>query len=171
MYDNGTGVPEDDTEAVKWYRLAEDQGDADAKARLKELAPQTTRKEQLLSATASTPAQSISLMALSATDKQRADIWGCQCKFSAKGPARTVLIAGEEKALYRLNDGAKLCAAPDDQVLFDGAFSFSCGRDSLSVTLFGEETPSGDGHSSKARLNVTGASGAITVTGTWECGC
>jgi TPR repeat protein len=43
MYDNGTGVPEDDTEAVKWYRLAADQGDADAKARLKELAPQVSK--------------------------------------------------------------------------------------------------------------------------------
>ena len=28
MYDNGEGVPEDDTQAVKWYRLAADQGNA-----------------------------------------------------------------------------------------------------------------------------------------------
>ena len=33
-YDNGIGVPEDDTEAVKWYRLAADQGDADAQLNL-----------------------------------------------------------------------------------------------------------------------------------------
>jgi len=25
MYDNGRGVPQDDTEAVRWYRLAADQ--------------------------------------------------------------------------------------------------------------------------------------------------
>ena len=30
MYANGEGVPEDDAEAVKWYRLAADQGDAGA---------------------------------------------------------------------------------------------------------------------------------------------
>ena len=30
MYDNGEGVPENDAEAVKWYRKAADQGDADA---------------------------------------------------------------------------------------------------------------------------------------------
>jgi TPR repeat protein len=29
MYANGEGVPEDDAEAVKWYRLAADQGDAE----------------------------------------------------------------------------------------------------------------------------------------------
>ena len=34
MYDNGTGVPEDDVEAVKWYRLAADQGDANAQGLL-----------------------------------------------------------------------------------------------------------------------------------------
>ena len=28
MYDNGEGVPEDDGEAVKWYRKAAEQGDA-----------------------------------------------------------------------------------------------------------------------------------------------
>ena len=28
MYSNGEGVPEDDTEAVKWYRLAAEQGNA-----------------------------------------------------------------------------------------------------------------------------------------------
>ena len=30
MYDRGVGVPEDDTEAVRWYRLAAEQGDAPA---------------------------------------------------------------------------------------------------------------------------------------------
>ena len=30
MYANGEGVPEDDAEAVRWYRLAADQGHADA---------------------------------------------------------------------------------------------------------------------------------------------
>ena len=30
MYDNGEGVPQDDTEAVKWYRLAAQQVDAEA---------------------------------------------------------------------------------------------------------------------------------------------
>ena len=30
MYDTGRGVPQDDAEAVRWYRLAADQGDADA---------------------------------------------------------------------------------------------------------------------------------------------
>ena len=30
MYDTGAGVPEDDTEAVRWYRLAADQGHASA---------------------------------------------------------------------------------------------------------------------------------------------
>ena len=28
MYDSGEGVPEDDKEAVKWYRLAAEQGNA-----------------------------------------------------------------------------------------------------------------------------------------------
>jgi len=30
MYDKGKGVPQDDAEAVKWYRKAADQGHADA---------------------------------------------------------------------------------------------------------------------------------------------
>ena len=30
MYDNGLGVPQDPKEAVKWYRLAAEQGDVDA---------------------------------------------------------------------------------------------------------------------------------------------
>ena len=30
MYANGLGVPQDDAEAVRWYRLAADQGNADA---------------------------------------------------------------------------------------------------------------------------------------------
>ena len=34
MYANGEGVPEDDAEAVKWYRLAADQGDANAQFNL-----------------------------------------------------------------------------------------------------------------------------------------
>jgi TPR repeat protein len=34
MYDNGRGVPEDDVEAVRWYRLAPDQGDAGAQHNL-----------------------------------------------------------------------------------------------------------------------------------------
>ena len=34
MYANGRGVPEDDTEAVRWYRLAADQGNAAAQVNL-----------------------------------------------------------------------------------------------------------------------------------------
>ena len=34
MYANGRGVEQDDAEAVKWYRLAAEQGDADAQANL-----------------------------------------------------------------------------------------------------------------------------------------
>ena len=34
MYDNGEGVPENDAEAVKWYRKAADQGDAIAQSNL-----------------------------------------------------------------------------------------------------------------------------------------
>ena len=34
MYDNGQGVPQDYSEAVKWYRLAADQGDAYAQNNL-----------------------------------------------------------------------------------------------------------------------------------------
>jgi TPR repeat protein len=34
MYSNGTGVQEDQTEAVKWYRMAAEQGDADAQHNL-----------------------------------------------------------------------------------------------------------------------------------------
>ena len=30
MYDSGRGVPQDATEAIRWYRLAADQGFADA---------------------------------------------------------------------------------------------------------------------------------------------
>ena len=34
MYDNGMGVPENDAEAVKWYRKAADQGYAEAQSNL-----------------------------------------------------------------------------------------------------------------------------------------
>ncbi len=34
MYARGDGVPEDDTEAVRWYRKAAEQGDARAQAML-----------------------------------------------------------------------------------------------------------------------------------------
>ena len=34
MYDNGNGVPENDAEAVKWYRKAADQGNAKAQYNL-----------------------------------------------------------------------------------------------------------------------------------------
>ncbi len=34
MYDNGRGVPQDYKTAVKWYRLAAEQGDADAQGNL-----------------------------------------------------------------------------------------------------------------------------------------
>ena len=34
MYTNGRGVPKDDVQAVKWYRLAADQGNAFAQAHL-----------------------------------------------------------------------------------------------------------------------------------------
>ena len=34
MYDIGDGVPENDAEAVKWYRKAAEQGDADAQSNL-----------------------------------------------------------------------------------------------------------------------------------------
>ena len=34
LYDKGEGVPQDDTEAVRWYRLAADQGHADAQHNL-----------------------------------------------------------------------------------------------------------------------------------------
>ena len=37
MYGNGGGVPEDDKEAVKWYKLAAEQGNADAQERYGEL--------------------------------------------------------------------------------------------------------------------------------------
>ena len=34
MYANGKGIPQDYREALKWYRLAADQGDADAQLNL-----------------------------------------------------------------------------------------------------------------------------------------
>ncbi len=34
MYDLGQGVPRDDAEAARWYRLAADQGDAEAQKNL-----------------------------------------------------------------------------------------------------------------------------------------
>ena len=34
MYDNVTGVSQDDVEALKWYRLAADQGNAKAQYNL-----------------------------------------------------------------------------------------------------------------------------------------
>ncbi len=37
MYDNGHGVKEDYTEAMRWYRKAADRGDDDAKATLESL--------------------------------------------------------------------------------------------------------------------------------------
>jgi hypothetical protein len=37
MYGTGTGVPQDYAEAVKWYRMAAEQGDAEAQSRLDEM--------------------------------------------------------------------------------------------------------------------------------------
>ena len=37
MYDNGHGVKEDYTEAMRWYRKAADRGDDEAKATLESL--------------------------------------------------------------------------------------------------------------------------------------
>jgi TPR repeat protein len=37
MYEHGRGAPQEDEEAVKWYRLAADQGDADAQFILGEM--------------------------------------------------------------------------------------------------------------------------------------
>jgi hypothetical protein len=34
MYDNGEGVPENDAEAVRWFRLAAEQGNALAQSNL-----------------------------------------------------------------------------------------------------------------------------------------
>ena len=34
MYDKGRGAPQDDREAVRWWRLAADQGNAEAQAAL-----------------------------------------------------------------------------------------------------------------------------------------
>jgi TPR repeat protein len=34
MYDEGRGVPQDDAEAVRWYRKAAEQGDAEAQGKL-----------------------------------------------------------------------------------------------------------------------------------------
>ena len=34
MYENGVGVPENDADAVKWYRLAAEQGNANAQSNL-----------------------------------------------------------------------------------------------------------------------------------------
>ena len=34
MYDQGRGAPQDDREAVRWWRLAADQGNAEAQAAL-----------------------------------------------------------------------------------------------------------------------------------------
>ena len=34
MYDNGEGVPQDDAEAVRWFRLAAEQGEARAQFNL-----------------------------------------------------------------------------------------------------------------------------------------
>ena len=46
MYANGNGVPQDDVEAVKWYRLAADQGDADARGN-KEIVEKKMTKQQI----------------------------------------------------------------------------------------------------------------------------
>ena len=37
MYGTGTGVPQDDDEAVKWFRKAAEQGHAEAQLRLDEM--------------------------------------------------------------------------------------------------------------------------------------
>ena len=44
MYDNGRGVPQDDAEAVRWYRLAADRGHATARFNL--MASRTTDSER-----------------------------------------------------------------------------------------------------------------------------
>jgi uncharacterized protein len=46
MYANGRGVPEDDVEAVKWYRLAADQG-LDVARLNREIVEQKMTKQQL----------------------------------------------------------------------------------------------------------------------------
>ena len=44
MYDEGTGVPEDDREAVRWFRLAAEQGNVEAQVGLALMC----RKERVL---------------------------------------------------------------------------------------------------------------------------
>jgi TPR repeat protein len=47
MYDNGQGVPEDDAEAVRWYRLAADRGLAGAQCGLDGCTPQIGRWDRM----------------------------------------------------------------------------------------------------------------------------
>jgi len=47
MYYNGEGVPQDDVEAVKWFRLAADQGNNSAKGNLRNIETQLQRIDQI----------------------------------------------------------------------------------------------------------------------------
>jgi TPR repeat protein len=44
MYENGDGVEQDSAEAVRWYKKAAEQGDADAQNKVDELIKQMEQK-------------------------------------------------------------------------------------------------------------------------------
>ena len=52
MYDNGDGVPQDEVEAMRWYRLAADQGFAAALIRKRGLYARLAKTQDLESETA-----------------------------------------------------------------------------------------------------------------------
>jgi hypothetical protein len=97
---------------------------------------------------------------------------GCACWFSEGAADETKLIAsGGSYSLFQLNGDERLCSAPSDQELFDGPVSLSCDNETVLITPFGEVEPGGDGHSSPARLRLSGTSGTLNLTGRWSCGC
>ena len=80
MYDKGKGVPKDDKEAAKWYRLAAEQGDADALKELKILQRElgetsaellSTNAREFLTANPGTPGMLDIAMSIASTEKEK----------------------------------------------------------------------------------------------------
>jgi hypothetical protein len=129
--------------------------------------------ESIAASDLTSPSQNttLTLGSIKETDWQKIGM-GCSCSFSVGTPRKEKLIAGGDgRTFFRLNGKDHLCTAPDIQAMFDGPVSMSCGSAAVQVTPYGKVEPGEDGHSSSARLHIADASGTLSLTGTWGCGC
>jgi len=118
-----------------------------------------------------TKAKTIILGTLRQNDWERIGM-GCACAFTSEQNGDEKLIAGGDGvAFFRPKGEPRYCAAPDIQSMFSGPTTISCGQTDLQITPYGEIAPGLDGHSTKARLTFTDASGSVDLTGRWSCAC